>query len=140
MQTLDQSRRSRGAVNNLRLSRHPRPPISGGLKSLRCNLLGLRSRQERLAWVSAYAATLPADAWMLGGDWAMEALPGGVPKAINLDAVCSRPAFLPNQAHLSTWSTRWRLQSNTGFSVMVPLFRNQADRRLSISAPYKLKC
>jgi predicted amidohydrolase YtcJ len=107
---------------------------------MRCNQLGLRSRQGRLDRVSAYAATLPADAWMLGGDWAMEALPGGVPKAISLDAVCGRPAFLPSQAHHSTWSTRWRSQANTGFSVMVPLFRNQAARRLSVPAPYKLKC
>jgi hypothetical protein len=37
-------------------------------------------------------------------------------------------------------STRWRSQSNARFSVMVPSFRNQAGRRLSISAPCKLRC
>lgn len=78
--------------------------ISGGLESLRCNLLGLRSRSECLERIGSYAAQLPVDAWVLGGGWAMESFPGGVPLASDLDAVCAgRPAFLPNRDHHSAW-------------------------------------
>ncbi len=78
--------------------------ISAGLESLRCNLLGLRSRKEYLDQIATYAAALPADGWVLGGGWAMEAFPGGVPTATDLDAVCGgRPAFIPNKDHHSAW-------------------------------------
>jgi predicted amidohydrolase YtcJ len=79
-------------------------PVSGGLESLRCNLLGLRTRHECLAAVSAYCASLPASAWVLGGGWTMAAFPGGTPVAADLDAVTGgRPAFLPNRDHHSAW-------------------------------------
>ena len=78
--------------------------VSGGLESLRCNLLGLRTRQDTLAAVAAYCSGLPAGAWVLGGGWAMEAFPGGLPTAADLDAVTGgRPAFLPNCPHHSAW-------------------------------------
>ena len=79
-------------------------PVSGGLESVRCNLLGLRSRQECLAVIAEHAAGLAPDAWVLGGGWAMEAFPGGLPAAADLDAVTGgRPAFLPNRDHHSAW-------------------------------------
>jgi predicted amidohydrolase YtcJ len=78
--------------------------LSGGLESLRCNLLGLRTRQECLEAIRAYSAGLPEGAWVLGGGWAMEAFPGGTPTAADLDAVTGgRPAFLPNRDHHSAW-------------------------------------
>jgi predicted amidohydrolase YtcJ len=78
--------------------------VTGGLESLRCNLLGLRTRPDTLAAVAAYCSGLPAGAWVLGGSWAMEAFPGGLPTAADLDAVTGgRPAFLPNYAHHSAW-------------------------------------
>ena len=78
--------------------------VAGGLESLRCNLLGLRTRPDTLAAVAAYCSGLPAGAWVLGGGWAMEAFPGGLPAAADLDAVTGgRPAFLPNYAHHSAW-------------------------------------
>jgi predicted amidohydrolase YtcJ len=78
--------------------------ISGGLESLRCDLLGLRSRGECLQRIAAYSSGLPADEWVLGGGWSLEAFPGGVPTAVDLDAVCGgRPAFLPNRDHHSAW-------------------------------------
>jgi predicted amidohydrolase YtcJ len=74
--------------------------VSGGLESLRCNLLGLKTRQECLDAVAAYCAGLAPDAWVLGGGWSMEAFPGGIPSAADLDAVTGgRPAFLPNRDH-----------------------------------------
>src|SRR6516165_2290684 len=79
-------------------------PVQGGLESLRCNLLGLRSRQDCLAAIAAYSDTLPRDAWVLGGGWSMSGFPGGTPVAADLDAVTGgRPAFLPNRDHHSAW-------------------------------------
>jgi predicted amidohydrolase YtcJ len=79
-------------------------PVQGGLESLRCNLLGLRSRQDCLDAIAAYSATLPPGAWVLGGGWSMPGFPGGTPAAADLDAVTGgRPAFLPNRDHHSAW-------------------------------------
>ena len=70
--------------------------VAGGLESLRCNLLGLRTRQDSLAAVAAYCAGLDPlgpDAWVLGGGWTMDAFPGGLPTAADLDTVTGgRPA------------------------------------------------
>jgi predicted amidohydrolase YtcJ len=78
--------------------------VSGGLESLRCNLLGLRARPECLAAVAAYCDRLAAGAWVLGGGWTMAAFPGGLPTAADLDRVTGgRPAFLPNRDHHSAW-------------------------------------
>jgi len=79
-------------------------PVSGGLESLRCNLTGLRSRQECLDAVASYTQALAPGAWVLGGGWTMPAFPGGLPTAADLDAVTGgRPAFLPNRDHHSAW-------------------------------------
>jgi predicted amidohydrolase YtcJ len=78
--------------------------ISGGLESLRCNMLGLKTRQQFLDKIAAYAATLPENAWLLGGGWSMEGFPGGTPAAADLDTVTGgRPAFLPNRDHHGAW-------------------------------------
>jgi predicted amidohydrolase YtcJ len=85
--------------------------ISGGLESLRCNLLGLRSRTDCLRRISEVASTLPPDAWLLGGGWSLESFPGGLPTAADLDSVCGgRPAFLPNRDHHSAWVNTAALQ------------------------------
>ena len=44
------------------------------------------------------------DEWVLGGGWSMEAFPGGVPAAADLEAAAGgRPVFLPNRDHHSAW-------------------------------------
>jgi predicted amidohydrolase YtcJ len=79
-------------------------PVSGGLESLRCNLLGLRTRHECMETVAGYSSALHPGGWVLGGGWTMEAFPGGLPTAADLDAVTGgRPAFLPNRDHHSAW-------------------------------------
>jgi predicted amidohydrolase YtcJ len=79
-------------------------PIQGGLESLRCNLLGLRTRHEYLDAIAAYSKALPLSAWVLGGGWSMSSFPGGRPTAADLDEVTGgRPAFLPNRDHHSAW-------------------------------------
>jgi predicted amidohydrolase YtcJ len=86
-------------------------PVQGGLESLRCNLLGLRGKDAYLAKIAAYSATLPPDAWVLGGGWSMSAFPGGTPTAADLDAVTGgRPAFLPNRDHHTAWVNTAALQ------------------------------
>jgi predicted amidohydrolase YtcJ len=78
--------------------------VAGGLESLRCDLVGLRTRQDTMAAVAAYCAGLGPDAWVLGGGWTMSAFPGGLPTAADLDPVTDgRPAFLPNRDHHSAW-------------------------------------
>ncbi len=78
--------------------------VSGGLESLRCNLLGLWTRHECLDTVAEYSSALHPGAWVLGGGWTMEAFPGGLPTAADLDAITGgRPAFLPNRDHHSAW-------------------------------------
>jgi predicted amidohydrolase YtcJ len=79
-------------------------PIQGGIESLRCNLVGYKSRGEYLDAIAAYSAALPPEAWVLGGGWSMPAFPGGTPIAADLDQVTGgRPAFLPNRDHHSAW-------------------------------------
>jgi len=79
-------------------------PVSGGLESLRCNLLGLRTRHECLETVADYSSSRHPGDWVLGGGWTMSAFPGGLPTAPDLDAVTGgRPAFLPNRDHHSAW-------------------------------------
>jgi predicted amidohydrolase YtcJ len=78
--------------------------ISGGLESLRCNMLGLKARQACLDTITSYCTTLPRDRWVLGGGWSMEGFPGGTPTAADLDTVTDgRPAFLPNRDHHGAW-------------------------------------
>jgi predicted amidohydrolase YtcJ len=78
--------------------------VAGGLESLRCDLVGLRTRADTVAVVAAYCAGLGPEAWVLGGGWTMSAFPGGLPVAADLDPVTGgRPAFLPNRDHHSAW-------------------------------------
>lgn len=85
--------------------------ISGGVESLRCDLTGLHTRPEYLERIAAHVAGLAPDDWVLGGGWSMEAFPGGVPTAADLDAVCGgRPVFLPNRDHHSAWVNTAALQ------------------------------
>ena len=105
--------------------------VSGGLESLRCNLLGLRTRPDCLAAVAAYCEKLPADAWVLGGGWALEAFPGGNPTAADLDSVTGgRPAFIPNRDHHSAWVNMIALQ-RAGVDARTP---DPADGRIERDA------
>jgi predicted amidohydrolase YtcJ len=78
--------------------------IAGGLESLRCNLMGLKTRAATLDAITVYADRLPPDSWVLGGGWSLEAFAPGMPSADDLDRVCGgRPAYLPNRDHHSAW-------------------------------------
>ncbi|CAN5716112.1 hypothetical protein BH11ACT8_BH11ACT8_10690 [soil metagenome] len=78
--------------------------VQGGLERTRCDLSELRTREEYLAAVRAYAAAHPELPWILGGGWAMPAFPGGIPLAADLDLVVpDRPVLLPNRDHHGAW-------------------------------------
>ena len=102
-------------------------PVQGGLESLRCNLLGGRTRQQCLDEIAAYSARLPGGAWVLGGGWSLPAFPGGAPTAVDLDQVTGgRPAFLPNRDHHSAWVNTTALRL-AGITARTP---DPADGRI----------
>jgi predicted amidohydrolase YtcJ len=78
--------------------------VGAGLEALRCDLSDYATRLDYLDVIAAYSASLPYDAWVVGGGWSMPAFPGGTPDAADLDSVTGgRPAFLPNRDHHSAW-------------------------------------
>ncbi|HEY9377637.1 MAG TPA: amidohydrolase family protein, partial [Jiangellaceae bacterium] len=78
--------------------------VQGGLERIRCDLSGLRTREEYLSAIGAYAARHPELTWILGGGWSQTAFPGGTPLAAELDRVVpDRPVFLPNRDHHGAW-------------------------------------
>ncbi|RLV49410.1 amidohydrolase [Nocardioides mangrovicus] len=79
-------------------------PVHAGLEMLACDLGGLSSREEYLARIRAYAEEHPAAAWITGGGWSMEAFPGGIAQAGDLDDVApGRPVYLPSRDGHSAW-------------------------------------
>jgi predicted amidohydrolase YtcJ len=77
----------------------------GGLDRLRCDLTQVRGRPEYLRYIAAYAQAHPLDGWITGAGWYMDAFPGGVPSAADLDEVTGdRPAFLINRDHHGAWA------------------------------------
>ncbi|MEU9451030.1 amidohydrolase [Streptomyces sp. NPDC048277] len=79
-------------------------PVPAGLELTQCDLTGLRTAEETVAAVRAYAAAHPEREWILGGGWSMEAFAGGTPTRELLDAVVpDRPVYLPNRDHHGAW-------------------------------------
>ncbi|MFD4510983.1 amidohydrolase [Streptomyces sp. NPDC058457] len=79
-------------------------PVPAGLELAQCDLTGLRTAEETVAALRAYAAAHPERAWILGGGWSMEAFAGGTPTKELLDAVVpDRPVYLPNRDHHGAW-------------------------------------
>ncbi|MEU3517691.1 amidohydrolase [Streptomyces sp. NPDC006654] len=79
-------------------------PVPAGLELARCDLSGLRTAEESVAAVRAYAEARPEREWILGGGWSMEAFAGGTPVKELLDAVVpDRPVYLPNRDHHGAW-------------------------------------
>ena len=52
---------------------------AGGLERLRCDLSGAHSLEAYLDLVRRYAEQRPDEPWILGGGWAIDVFPGGVP-------------------------------------------------------------
>ena len=84
---------------------HVHPP-TGGRHLLVCNLHDLPwERAAYLGRIREYARANPAEAWIVGGGWAMPAFPGGTPSRRDLDAVVpDRPVYLENRDAHGGWA------------------------------------
>lgn len=79
-------------------------PVSGGLDMLQCDLHNLSTQEEYLLAIKTYAEAEPEREWVLGGGWAMDVFPGGIPTKDLLDTVVpGRCVFLPNRDGHSAW-------------------------------------
>lgn len=78
-------------------------PVHAGLEMLGCGLSGFSTRDEYLAAIAAYAATTDAP-WVVGAGWSMDAFPGGIAQAADLDAVVGgRPAYFATRDGHTAW-------------------------------------
>jgi predicted amidohydrolase YtcJ len=79
-------------------------PLFAGINLRRCDLHEATTAAEYAELIGAYARDHPDEEWILGGGWALDAYPGGLPDRQALDAVVSdRPAFLPNRDGHGAW-------------------------------------
>jgi hypothetical protein len=82
---------------------HVHPP-SAGVEMLQCELLDLHGLDAYREAIRSYAESHPEAEWILGGGWAMDVFPGGVPTKDILDElVPDRPVFLPSRDGHSAW-------------------------------------
>ncbi len=79
-------------------------PVLGGLQRRQCDLSEHHGASAYLDAVRRYADANPTLPWIVGGGWAMDAFPGGVPTAAALDqAVADRPVYLSNRDGHGAW-------------------------------------
>jgi predicted amidohydrolase YtcJ len=78
--------------------------VMGGVELGQCDLTATTDLDEYLARIARYATDHPEAEWIVGGGWAMESFPGGVPDRRLLDRVVpDRPVFLINRDHHAGW-------------------------------------
>ncbi len=78
--------------------------VMGGLELSQCNLNGLKTREQVLAAVAAYAAAHPEKTWIEGAGWELPLFPAANPDKSELDRlVPDRPAFLGAADGHSAW-------------------------------------
>jgi predicted amidohydrolase YtcJ len=71
---------------------------------LRVWLNDVVGREAYLAVIAEYARANPDEPWIVGGGWAMECFPGGLPRKEDLDAIVpDRPVFLFNKDVHGAW-------------------------------------
>lgn len=79
-------------------------PVSAGLAMGRCDLSGAVDPGACLDIVAAWAAEHPDDGWLLGSGWTTAALPSGMARASDLDAVVpDRPTLLLSADGQAAW-------------------------------------
>lgn len=82
---------------------HIHPPAAG-VEMLQCELLDLHGLDAYREAIRSYAGSHPEAEWILGGGWAMDVFPGGVPtKGILDELVPDRPVYLPSRDGHSAW-------------------------------------
>jgi predicted amidohydrolase YtcJ len=106
-------------------------PEWAGTTMLRCNLIGVRSLDEALTRIAAYAQQHPEAAWIAGSGWRMEWFAGGTPDRHTLDRVTgSRPAYLSNRDGHGAWANSRALE----LAGLGPLTADPADGRIEREA------
>ena len=89
---------------------HVHAPFAGRNR-LRVWLNDLQGKQAYLDAIAAYAAANPDEPWILGGGWAMEFFPGGLPRKEDLDAIVpDRPVFVMNRDVHGAWANSKALE------------------------------
>ena len=82
---------------------HIHAPFAGRNR-LHLFLNNIVGREGYLAAIKAYADSHPERPWIIGGGWAMEYFPGGVPTKDDLDSIVpDRPVFLFNRDVHGAW-------------------------------------
>ena len=82
---------------------HIHAPFAGRNR-LRVWLNDLLGREAYLARIKEYADANPDEAWIIGGGWAMECFPRGLPTKEDLDSIVpDRPVFLFNKDVHGAW-------------------------------------
>jgi predicted amidohydrolase YtcJ len=77
---------------------------TGGLERIRCDLSGVHEVDAYLDLVRRYAEAHADTPWILGGGWALDVFPNGIPTREMLDHVVhDRPVFLSNRDHHGAW-------------------------------------
>jgi predicted amidohydrolase YtcJ len=105
---------------------HVHPP-SAGLGLLRCNLHQDEDRRAYAETIRSYLRDRPSEEWVLGGGWAMDAFPAGIPTRQELDdLVPDRPAFLVNRDGHGAWVNTMALKI-AGIDASTP---DPADGRI----------
>ena len=101
--------------------------VYGGVEMGECDLSGATDLGEYRRRISAYAETHPAQPWITGAGWAMEAFDGGQPHRALLDeTVPDRPVFLLNRDHHGAWANSRALEL-AGITAQTP---DPADGRI----------
>jgi predicted amidohydrolase YtcJ len=89
---------------------HVHAPFAGRNR-LHVWLHDLEGRQAYLDRIAEYAAAEPDEPWIIGGGWAMEHFPGGLPVKEDLDAIVpDRPVFLMNRDVHGAWANSKALE------------------------------
>ena len=87
-------------VSRTRISTRP----FAGRNRLRIFLNDLEGRSAYLDAIAEYARSNPEEPWIVGGGWAMEYFPGGLPTKEDLDAIVpDRPVFIFNRDVHGAW-------------------------------------
>ena len=105
-------------------------PITGGMRTLRCELSGAATAAEALERVRAYAAAHPDAPWVVGRGWELFLFPAANPRKETLDAVIAdRPVYLTSADGHSAWvnSRALALASVTAATPDPPLGRIERD-------------
>jgi predicted amidohydrolase YtcJ len=105
-------------------------PITGGMRTLRCELSGAATAAEALERVRAYAAAHPDAPWIVGRGWELYLFPAANPRREALDAVVAdRPVYLASADGHSAWvnSRALVLAGITAATADPPLGRIERD-------------